>query len=143
MSLERRTGLPRVSKKRAAAIEAGEVRTAHNSTLSLGSEPIRKRNHARLQKLRVQQFGDDGYYEEILSTPCIVTGATEVDPAHVVKSRGAGGGPGAMAPLRHDVHFDFDTLGEEKFFAKWEVSKADIRAWALNRRQMWEAAADA
>lgn len=101
--------------------------------------PIRKRNPERLARLQVEQFGADGYKEHIKSLPCLVCGSWPVDPAHVLRTRAAGGGPDGMAPLCREHHTAFDSLGEERFEQLLRISKADIRAWAKDERAEWEA----
>lgn len=105
--------------------------------------PIKKVNRERLARLRKQQFdtGDGGYYEDIKSLACIVTGRSPVEAAHVLRDRSVGGGPEGMAPLHEDVHRDFDDgmLRDHRFQERWGVSRADIRAWAVQHRAAWEA----
>lgn len=98
-------------------------------------------NRKRLAKLRAKQFGEDGKREFVLSHNCPVTGALhhprmtglyQVDPCHVGKTRGAGGGPEMMAPLRRDVHRAFDSsMTDERFEARYGMSRDAIRQFAV------------
>lgn len=100
---------------------------------------MRKVNRERIKKLRAEQFGTDGYREDIISLPCLVCARSPVDPAHVLKTRAAGGGPDGLAPLCRIHHTAFDSMGGERFEELYRVSKADIRAWARSHRESWEA----
>jgi hypothetical protein len=118
---------------------------AWNSTLHVARKPMRKLNPERERRRRAEQFDDtgepDSYYEHITSMTCLVTGWSPVDPAHVLGTRGAGHGPEGMAPLHRKVHRDFDDglLSDEAFQREWNVSRADIRAWAIQHRAEWDA----
>ncbi|MEQ1573093.1 MAG: hypothetical protein ABL993_02495 [Vicinamibacterales bacterium] len=107
--------------------------------------PLRKRNPERLARLRVAQFDDTGeegnYYDHITSLACLVTGRSPVDPAHVLGDRSTGAGPEGMAPLSREVHDDFDDglLDDAHFQKRHGVSRADIRAWAVQHRAEWDA----
>lgn len=100
-----------------------------------GPAPV---NRERRAKLRAEQFGTDGYREHVIASPCLVTGTLPVDPAHVLKSRGAGGGPEHMGPLCRAVHRDFDDMGEARFRARWGVTKEEVRDRCRVFRARWE-----
>ena len=123
--------------------------TVHNSTIPRHTPlspsgpierrtPIRKRNPERLARLQVQQFGPGEYKAHIKSLSCLVCGCWPVDPAHVLKTRAAGGGPEGMAPLCREHHIAFESIGEDRFELLLRISKADIRAWAKEHRTDWE-----
>jgi hypothetical protein len=81
---------------------------ARNSTLKPGTKPLQSKtpinpiNEKRLARLRKEQFGGE-YREYIIRLPCALCGVYRVDygsqPAHVVKTRGAGGKAHHMLPL--------------------------------------------
>lgn len=103
---------------------------------------MRQVNRARRKKLRAEQFGTDGKRGWILSKRCIVSGRADSDPAHVLESRGAGGGAEGMAPLNREVHVDFDNLGQDRFLEKWGVSKEDVREHARQLELEWQEKSD-
>jgi hypothetical protein len=132
--------LPRGTKPlgRFTPLDRGDAELARRT-------PLRKRNPERLARLRAEQFDDTGeegnYYDHIMSLACIVTGRSPVHPAHVLGDRSTGAGPEGMAPLAPEVHSDFDDglLDDEHFQRRHGVSRADIRAWAIQHRAEWEA----
>lgn len=99
--------------------------------------PMKKRNSERLARLEAEQFGE--YGDHIATLACIVTGDEQVDRAHVLGTRGAGHGPEGLAPLSRLVHIDFDDglLNDAAFEKRWGVSRADIRAWAIEHHEEW------
>lgn len=102
--------------------------------------PLPKRNHARVKRLREEQFGDDGYREHILSLRCLVTGRRPVDPAHVLGTRGAGAGPEGLAPLSREIHDAFDSsMTEKRLMEVHGFTREPIREWARAHRAEWEA----
>jgi len=102
-------------------------------------------NEKRQQKLRAKQFGTDGKREWVMSLPCGLTGQlgtpeNPIDPAHVGKSRGAGGGPEMMFPLlRYPAHRDFDGLSEAAFERKYKKTKGWVREQACLLHEKWVA----
>lgn len=98
----------------------------------------RKRDRERAKKRRARQFGNDGYREEILRTPCLVRGTLPVDPAHVLGTRGAGHGPDGLAPLSREIHRAFDSsMTDERLWEVYGFTRETIREWARARRQAW------
>jgi hypothetical protein len=104
---------------------------------------MRKRNPERYARLQAAQYGP--YGDVIAATACIVTGEHPVDRCHVLGKRSTGAGPEGLAPLARRVHTDFDDeyLSDERFFARWKVSRADIRAWAREHYAAWLAEQEA
>ena len=119
MSLERRTPLRR-----------------GKSELNRGN--INPMNRKRMKRLRAEQFGTEGYYEHVVASPCLLTGRPgPSDPAHILKSRGAGGGPEHMGPLCRDVHTDFDHMPEDRFLVRWKRTKEWVRDRCREFRASW------
>jgi hypothetical protein len=96
-----------------------------------------KRNPERLARLEAIQFGP--YGNVIAAQACWVTGKSPVDRAHVVRDRSVGGGPEGLAALHREVHTDFGDglLTDAAFFRRWKVSRADIRARAVQEYAAW------
>lgn len=121
------------------------------STLPLPTKPMKKVNYARREKLRLKQFGEpiDGQTKGdwIRGMVCAVTGewGTEdwpIDPAHVgspdpderrrgENTRGSGATERFIAPLKREVHNDFDDEDEATFEKRWGVSKQWVREIAV------------
>ena len=126
---------------------------------TLARSPIAKVNKARAAKLRLRDFGPHG--EIIIPTlPCAVrckgwwAGVSDETlslmmqraldepkryahisvPAHVAKSRGAGGQASAIVPLSWDLHSEQHTAGIVSFQAKYEVDLISLaaRLWRLS-----------
>lgn len=117
-------------------MKAGTFRNAHNSTFSPREKPIPRQNRERLARLQEQQYGE--YGDVIAAQACWVTGREPVHRAHVVGTKAAGHGPEALAALWWEVHQDFDSgMSDEAFQRKWKVSRADIRAMAIERYAEW------
>lgn len=99
---------------------------------------IKARNHKRMKRLRADQFGADGYYEHVVASPCLLTGRPGPnDPAHILKSRGAGGGPEHMGPLCREAHTDFDHMPEDRFLARHGRTKEWVRDRCREFRIEW------
>ena len=108
-------------------------------------KPLPKVNTKRLKKLRAKQFGKDGKREWILSLPSALTGKLPWDgnpmtPAHVGKTRGAGGGPEMMAPLLWTEHVDYDSSMTDKSFAGryGGRTRQDVRDGARELEREWK-----
>ena len=100
---------------------------------------MRQVNRKRIASLRAVQFGVAGYREHVIASPCLVTGTTPCDPAHILKSRGAGGREEHMGPLCREVHTDFDSMGEERFRLRWGIGKERVRDRCRDFRVAWNA----
>lgn len=129
--LERRTELPRVSKKRAAAIEAGEVRVAHNSTLSGGGR-IRPKPRTPEEFERV--YGGDERRAWVSRLPSVASGNGPCVNAHVTPPDGLPSGTGRkgdyvwIVPLTKAEHDELHAIGEDTFQTKYGIDLAECAA---------------
>tara|TARA_R110000824_G_scaffold157971_2_gene331513 strand:- start:3257 stop:3628 length:372 start_codon:yes stop_codon:yes gene_type:complete len=93
-----------------------------------------ERNKERLAR----QFHSPQRIEWIRSLPCEMTGVRGgIHNAHM-KSRGAGGTWHDIVPLNHQVHNDFDTMSEEKFYIKYKRTKSSIRNTSWFYVRLWQ-----
>lgn len=73
--------------------------------------------------------------------PCEVTGRVHmylVENAHTESDGAARRGPyRSIVPLMHLVHFDFDTMPEKKFEARYNRTKQSVRDRAPHYHQLW------
>jgi hypothetical protein len=83
-----------------------------------------KRNRKRASKRYARDFGDEAAI--VRAMPCLVTGATPSDPAHVT-SRGAGGGRFDLVPLSPALHRQQHLVGVDSFAGCYRL---DLRAEA-------------
>ena len=102
-------------------------------------------NPARIRKLRDKQFGTDGKREWIMGLPSALSGkpgngGEPIDPAHVLKTRGAGGGPEGLAPLLRHEHTDFDgSMTDERFAERYGGrTREDVRDAARRLEEEWQ-----
>lgn len=128
-----------------------EARYGKRTRAKTPSQRTVERRLERARKRRARQFG--GLKREwIMSMRCAVTGEygtdfLPIDPAHVgspdpdergQSTRGAGADATYMAPLRRDVHNDFDNLPAGKFENVRQTSKQWIRELAAQLDHEWQ-----
>ena len=101
--------------------------------------PVKTVNRKRIKTRRAVQFGVDGYREHCIASPCLVTGTTPCDPAHILTTRAAGGGPEHMGPLSRNVHTAYDSMGEDAFHRRYGVTKEWVRDRCREFRVAWNA----
>lgn len=96
-------------------------------------------NRERRKKLREKQFGEKRDW--VIREPCEVTGerSNRIHPAHVLKTRGAGGDKLGLVPLRWDVHRSFDEDSDEEFLRKWGRTKESVKRTAALYEDRWQA----
>lgn len=94
------------------------------SPMKRGRKPVKRRNGPRARARYARNFGDEA--EAVRAMPCLVTGTTPSEPAHVV-SRGAGGGRFDIIPLSPAMHAQQHSVGVESFAA---AHRLDLRAEA-------------
>ncbi len=126
--------LERLREWRRRSVRAREdrLREAGRKFRRIGSNP------KRIQKLRAEQFGTDGYREHIISQPCVVCNWWPVDPAHVLGTRGARHGPEGLAPLCRRHHRAFDSsMTDERIMAVHGFLREEVREWARASWRAW------
>jgi hypothetical protein len=88
------------------------------------SRPVKPVNRKRKTKRYARDFGDEA--DLVRAMPCLITGTTPSEPAHVT-SRGAGGGCFDLVPLSPAMHRQQHEVGIESFQA---CHGLDLRAEA-------------
>lgn len=93
----------------------------------------------------MEQFGDDGKHEFVLTLPSCVTGrwGWDQDPmtaSHVLGTRATGAGPEGMVPMLASENTDWDSLDEAKWIEKYGVSKPLVRDMARELDGIWQRA---
>ena len=88
------------------------------------SKRVRAVNRERKSKRYARDFGDEA--ARVREMPCLITGTTPSEPAHVT-SRGAGGGRFDLVPLSPAMHLQQHAVGIESFQA---CHGLDLRAEA-------------
>lgn len=108
--------------------------------------PLRARNPERLARLEERQFGSDGKKQAVKAMRCLLSGSrgwagNPVDAAHADRTRGAGGGPECMVPLRrYPEHVDYDSsMSEGRFEEKYGRTRQWVRAQGHAIEAEWPA----
>jgi len=159
--LARKTPLKRTELQRGGELKRTPFKRGPST---LARTPIATVNHIRAAKRRKRDFGPHGDII-IPRLPCAVSfpwfyarsdvllqeAMTDVfeapnvfavlsEPAHAVKSRGAGGRPWDLVPLASALHSEAHTIGVDTFAAKFKVDlpKIAARLWRLSPARIAE-----